>query len=453
MQKKCEVAMAFLIVLMLVFVSFSVGISYGEDDTDHDSINSIAIVEVNGRTDISILNEHHVDVIDRYGTYALIDAVEETFESLENSGLEVNTLPKRTTLNIKGMEFDFTEGKPDIPDELRIEGYESGTEGQYIVHMLGPIAPEWRSQLEEKGVDVMNYLPNYAYRVWMSPEMAEKVEDLYFVDWVGIYHPYYKLNTGLEPGTVEIGFVETDEGLKERISSKGVEIDSFVDLRYRNAGYQMVADVYEEETLHEIARSNHVSYISEYSEPTLDSEIDSQIIGGGAWIMDDEDGDPGTAYRKHGDHGAYINQIGYTGEGVTIAIADSGLGDGTTPSAGHPDFEGRVVGGHSFELPHMWADDFSHGTHVAGSAAGNTVEGTGVQYAGLDGEYYAGQGLAYESELYPIRIFSGTQNFLPDDIFEVVEVAAQDSEAYVHSNSWSKTNNGNYSYRHNFYVI
>ena len=168
MQKKCEIAMAFLIVLMLVFVSFSVGISYGEDDTDHDSINSIAIVEVNGRTDISILNEHDVDVIERYGTYALIDAVEETFESLENSGIEVNTLPKRTTLNIKGMEFDFTEGDPDIPDELRIEGYESGTEGQYIVHMLGPIAPEWRSQLEEKGVDVMNYLPNYAYRVLRS---------------------------------------------------------------------------------------------------------------------------------------------------------------------------------------------------------------------------------------------------------------------------------------------
>ena len=86
-----------------------------------------------------------------------------------------------------------------------------------------------------------------------------------------------------------------------------------------------------------------------------------QIIGGGAWVMDD-DANPSTPYRATGDFGAYVNHLGWTGAGVGIAIADTGLGDGTAPTGGHNDFTGRVIGGYDFGSG-GWQDEHGHGTH------------------------------------------------------------------------------------------
>lgn len=51
----------------------------------------------------------------------------------------------------------------------------------------------------------------------------------------------------------------------------------------------------------------------------------------------------------------------YTGNGVGIAVLDSGI-------SRHPDFEGRVIEFHNFltdkQRAGEYMDDFGHGTHV-----------------------------------------------------------------------------------------
>lgn len=63
---------------------------------------------------------------------------------------------------------------------------------------------------------------------------------------------------------------------------------------------------------------------------------------------------------------------GYTGQGVTIAIVDTGIYP-------HPDLQGRITGFRDFvknrETPY---DDNGHGTHVAGCAAGDGASSGGL---------------------------------------------------------------------------
>ena len=56
---------------------------------------------------------------------------------------------------------------------------------------------------------------------------------------------------------------------------------------------------------------------------------------------------------------------GYTGEGITVAVIDTGV------DLDHPEFAGRIVGGWDFVDNDAYADDEQgHGTHVAGTIAG-----------------------------------------------------------------------------------
>lgn len=65
-------------------------------------------------------------------------------------------------------------------------------------------------------------------------------------------------------------------------------------------------------------------------------------------------------------------QAGYTGAGVGIAIVDSGI-------YAHPDLAGRIVYRQSF-IGGVNSDDYGHGTHVAGIAAGSGASSTGPHF-------------------------------------------------------------------------
>lgn len=321
--------------------------------------------------------------------------------------------------------------------------------GLYLIHLNGSVKKTWKPTLQQLGVTILNYVHNQAYRVWMTPDQAEQVKDLTFVNDVSIYPEALKIQKDLKPGKVIVCLVPQATTEKFQLIHNKTTV---INQANTDEGIQFICEIDSQETLTEIARINEVLYLIPYIESQLLSEIESQIIGGGAWHLDD-DNNINIPYREHGSYGAYINQLGYNGTGVTIALADTGLGNGTLGDAGHIDFTGRVIGGYYWDGS-GWEDENGHGTHCAGLIAGNTYKGTNLTYGGF-GPYYVSQGLASNSELYMVRIFDAGGSWIaPTDYFQILKVAKQNTNAVIHSNSWGKASglcDGTYDERDHAY--
>lgn len=69
-------------------------------------------------------------------------------------------------------------------------------------------------------------------------------------------------------------------------------------------------------------------------------------------------------------------QAGWSGQGVTVAVLDTGIDDT------HPDFAGRIVEEKNFTSTEDTADHVGHGTHVASTIAGSGAR-SGGKYVGV----------------------------------------------------------------------
>jgi len=383
------------------------------------------------------------NVVENYDAFSMVQLSDNKIELLKNSGYDVIEMVDRTIIDVPGYVFDTTVGAPSVPQELKAKEYLPGVAGLYIVQMIGPVKNEWVDAVAQAGAEILKYVAYNAYEVRMTPEQSNVVRSLDCVGWVGVYEPAYKISPDLQGSEVIITLLGC-----------GIPSDALSYVRGRmpvwqegtiTDGYIFYGSLPSQAAMAEIAASPYVQFIEPYIVPELHDEMGMQITGGYAWY-NDPDSNVATPYRTSGTHGSYANQIGWDGAGVTIGIADSGLGDGTTPNAGHPDFTGRVIGGIDLGTTvNGWVDAMGHGTHCAGLMAADGYEGTGTKYAGF-GPYYAGMGQAHESQVYAVQIFegSGATADIPADYGLILE-SAYTAGARVHSNSWGSNTAGAYS--------
>ncbi|MFP3968789.1 S8 family serine peptidase [Actinomadura fulvescens] len=107
-------------------------------------------------------------------------------------------------------------------------------------------------------------------------------------------------------------------------------------------------------------------------------------------------------------------QAGHTGQGVKVAVLDTGLDPG-------PDFEGTVIGGKSFvggEAP--LTDGRGHGTHVASTVLGQGKAGTPVR-----------KGVAPGAKLLVGKVLNAGGHGLESDIIAGMHWAAEEQDADI----------------------
>ena len=279
--------------------------------------------------------------------------------------------------------------------------------GDYrILQFAGPIATADRDALAAAGVEILEYIPDFAYLVRGTPAQLAAAalvpnvlaqQPLALADKISPAL-YGALQRGAAPGAVRV------------IAWPGQE--SALASQMRAAPVQPSA-LGSPAALLQLASLPAARWIEPSGRPRLLNDVARGFMHVNA------------AWQDRGLYGA----------GQTIAIADSGLDTGNPATLG-PDFAGRVVASHILAPGGTLADEFGHGTHVAGSAVGAGVQ-SGAQPAK---HRYGGSfaGVAPEARLVVQALEAaadGTLTGLGDDYYPIFAQAYADG-ARIHSDSW-----------------
>jgi len=139
------------------------------------------------------------------GAYWLAEVPEGQLATLQQAHKgKIQDAQRLNKIELNETQIDVTAGAPAVPAQLQeAAGQERSLR---IVQFKGPVLPQWLAQLKAiAGVQILNSIPNNAYLVSVHKDALAKVLALRGgdgpVQWVGAYHPYYKLPKGLREAT------------------------------------------------------------------------------------------------------------------------------------------------------------------------------------------------------------------------------------------------------------
>ncbi|UGV41648.1 S8 family serine peptidase [Methanococcoides orientis] len=290
----------------------------------------------------------------------------------------------------------------------------SGDGEYYIVQFSGYILEEWKQDVRDTGATIFDYVPNNAFIVSMNSSVKAEIEILDSVQWIGPYHPSYRISPSLssisgESDQIEILVIlfnaEDNERIFNEIIGQGGEIvDNSGDLMRVRIDGTKISD---------IAAIKGVSWIEEYHQPVILNDIAAGIINV-PYVQDTH---------------------GLNGSGQVIAVADTGLDTGFNDGSMHDDLEGRIDA--LIDLSGNGAADIfsGHGTHVAGSVLGNGSNSNG-QFNGMAPEAH----LVFQA----VEDRYGRLSGIPTHLSSLFQ-QAYDLNARIHTNSWGSSDHGQYT--------
>ncbi len=178
--------------------------------------SKVLIYPTEGET-IEQLEQRGIPTVKNYGSYWLVEADDQQVNSLKAThGDRAQKANYLNVIELDAVALDTSVGEPAVPGQLR----QADPQGKRLrlVQFVGPVLPEWLAQVKAAGkVQVVSYIPNNAYVVWLDADAEQKLQNLTGgggpIQWIGPYHPYYKLGRGLQPPdtqvvTVRISFVD-----------------------------------------------------------------------------------------------------------------------------------------------------------------------------------------------------------------------------------------------------
>lgn len=310
--------------------------------------------------------------------------------------------------------------------------------GEFIVQFKAKPTESDKAALISRGVLIFKYLPDDAYIVRSTPEVITAVKKLGQVNAVLPYTALMKMSPDF--GAFSVFTAQKIENVliktfKDADAKTVVEEMAKLSPRIqvvKAQGNSVLANVPQESVL-AVAGLGGIENVQPFVKIKLWNDFD---------LMDDaamtEPTSPGDYTDITGvEDGTRLMNFdaaysqGLTGQGQTVAMADTGLDTGDMVSI-HPDLKGAVYKGYAYGMfARTWDDPMGHGTHVAGSIIGRGAAAGGRIHGGAVGSQIVAQGM-WSPTLENLTV--------PPQLKTLFDSAYADG-ARVHSNSWGAARN------------
>ena len=320
-----------------------------------------------------------------------------------------------------------------------------------LIQYPSPILEEWYQALVDSGLEIVAYLPDFAYIVWGTTDEIERATVSSPVRWQGFYQPEYALHpslTALDQSIqvinvfVQLYRYDLVEQVIDQIISNSIAVlrQPYDLLDYRNLAIQINSD-----QLSWLASLPGVVDVQPLRENTMLDEIQGQILAGN--INANGSQPSGTGYIN------WLQSLGFPlspDDYPIVDIVDDGIDDGdATPS--HPDF--YQFGSAANQ------DRLAYNANLTSDANANGLGGHGNLNASIVGGYNSQSGFPYEDGsgfnygvgINPLGRIAGSKIFSNDgswDYFGSIPSLVRNSYnlgGRIVSNSWGEPGtNGDY---------
>ncbi len=328
----------------------------------------------------------------------------------------IEETPRRRAGGLESISVSTIKGRSPLAGPPVEAMLHPSKDNVFAIEIDGPfLMPEWRDQLANRGVEILERLPDGRFTAYLSLAQVPQVRDLPFTRKVQLFGPRDAdgtvfADTAEAPGghtddhepapfllyDVLLHRPEDVDDASNWLEQQGIKIVAAGRRKLRielPAGSPLVRQVEARPEVREIV---------EYVEPTLANQIARRLLG-----LD--------------SNSAAGSPLAQSGAGEIVAVADSGLDDS------HPDFAGRIVDLVARGRSGDPSDPHGHGTHVAGSVLGDGSASGGAH-----------RGTAPGAELFFQSIMDGQGRLsgLPVELGDLFDEAYQ-AGARIHNNSWS----------------
>jgi len=291
-------------------------------------------------------------------------------------GVQLQPQEGMDLIELPALVFDPALGEPQVPAALR-----AIDTPYYIVQFILPPEPEWLQAVQDLGAAFLGSVPSQGAFFAMTPEQAQAARSIESVVWVGPYHPGYAMSFELagqeEPFTATtLALAAPAPSLFEPRPDGALRVAFFADVdRVAAAAAVTAAGATVVESGADALLVNcsaarvpallqvaGVQEVEPHREPGLNNQRSGLIMGA-------------NQVRNFGNLDFLVN---LDGSGEIVGVFDTGLDNGAVPTA-HTDFNvaasaaSRVIRIDNLNPAAAGnAQDVNgHGTHVAGSIAGN----------------------------------------------------------------------------------
>lgn len=340
-------------------------------------------------------------------------------------------------LQIAGRRIDVEAGvrlsaEDDVPGDAR------DTWPLHVLQLAAPAFPEWVREIEATGVTVIERVGRYGVQVHGSPAQVDSLRRLPFVSWAGALAPGWKIDPRLL-GQVNTGEVSVTVYPPTEMDAVAAFVEAQGATVLRRAAplpgrHVLGARLTVRGTSAQArAFAQHPAVRSVAWEPpvSVGGEREVQIL------TESFNGAAAPATGPVPGYGAWLTALGANGNGVTVAVVDSGVDTGANNNTtGHLDLRGRQTAW--FDYNGVPQDSNGHGTHVTAIAVGNAA--TGTTEAAAPNNFLWGQGAAPAANFVAQSVANpanpaGTGLVIPAP--DTLTTDAANSGATVQNNSWS----------------